>query len=243
MVLSVRNFRFFGSQSSSRGKAKSFWHSILTPKKQQKINQGIPTFHEPGLQKKLVISVQNGDLKCLVNQTEKAVLETDLTFVVGTPSKPDGGIDLQYIEAASRDIGEALNKKDAYHVTIIKSTVVPGTTQNVVKPILEKESKKKCGKNFGLCMNPEFLRQGSAFYDTLNADRVVIGAHDKKSGDTLEELYQSFYGTKVPPVIRTTLSTAELIKYASNSMLATKSVSSTQSPTCANKSLEPTLRS
>ena len=133
-------------------------------------------------------------MKCLVNQTEKAVFETDLTFVtVGTPSKPDGSIDLKYIESAARDIGKALNQKNDYHVVIVKSTVVPGTTQNTVKPILEKESKKKCGVDFGLCMNPEFLRQGSAFQDTVNADRVVIGSYDKRSGDVLEELYKDFY--------------------------------------------------
>lgn len=107
-------------------------------------------------------------------------------------------------------------------MVIIKSTVVPGTTQDVVKPILELESNKKCGKDFGLCMNPEFLRQGSAFEDTLHTDRIVIGEHDKKSGDTLESLYKGFYGKNTPPSIRTSLSTAELIKYASNSLLATK---------------------
>jgi UDPglucose 6-dehydrogenase len=141
---------------------------------------------------------------------------------VGTPSKPDGSINLQYIETAARNIGKALNQKDQYHVTIIKSTVIPGTTQNIVKPLLEQESKKRCGEGFGLCMNPEFLRQGSAFQDTLNADRVVIGSYDKKSGDSLEDLYKGFYSTHTPPIIRTTLSTAELIKYASNAMLATK---------------------
>ncbi len=76
---------------------------------------------------------------------------------------------------------------------IVKSTVVPGTTQNVVKPILEEESGKKCGEDFGLCMNPEFLRQGSAFEDTVNADRIVIGSFDKSSGDALEDLYKDFY--------------------------------------------------
>ena len=191
--------------------------------KATKINQGIPPFHEPGLQQKLKDSIQKNNLNCLVNQTEKAIQETDLTFVaVGTPSKPDGSIDLQYIESAARNIGKALTQKNTYHVTIIKSTVVPGTTQNIIKPLLEKESKKKCGTNFGLCMNPEFLRQGSAFQDTLNADRIVIGAYDKQSGDTLEDLYKDFYSTHTPPIIRTTLSTAELIKYASNAMLATK---------------------
>jgi UDPglucose 6-dehydrogenase len=100
--------------------------------------------------------------------------------------------------------------------------VVPGTTQDLVKPIFERESKKKCGPDFGLCMNPEFLRQGSALEDTLHPSRLVIGAYDQKSGDTLENLYKHFYGKNTPPIIRTTLSTAELIKYASNSLLATK---------------------
>ncbi len=191
--------------------------------KAAKINQGIPPFHEPSLQNLLEKTVQNGYLKCLIDQTEKAVLETDLTFnAVGTPSRPDGSIDLQFIETSSRDMGKALHKKSTYHVVVIKSTVVPGTTQDLVKPILEKESKKKCGPDFGLCMSPEFLRQGSAFEDTMHTDRIVIGEYDKKSGDTLENLYKDFYAKNAPPTIRTTLSTAELIKYASNSLLATK---------------------
>jgi len=191
--------------------------------KAAKINKGIPPFHEPNLQNLLEKTIQNGYLKCLTNQTEKAVLETDLTFnAVGTPSRPDGSIDLQFIETSSRDMGKALHTKSSYHVVVIKSTVVPGTTQDLVKPILEKESKKKCGPDFGLCMNPEFLRQGSAFEDTIHTDRVVIGEYDKKSGDTLEGLYKEFYAENTPPTIRTTLSTAELIKYASNSLLATK---------------------
>jgi len=191
--------------------------------KAAKINKGIPPFHEPSLKKLLEETIQNGHLKCLTNKTEEAVLETDLTFnAVGTPSRPDGSIDLQFIETSTREIGKALKQKGAYHVVVIKSTVVPGTTQDLVKPILEKESKKKCGSDFGLCMNPEFLRQGSAFEDTLHTDRIVIGEYDKKSGDALENLYKGFYGKDIPPTIRTTLSTAELIKYASNSLLATK---------------------
>jgi UDPglucose 6-dehydrogenase len=140
----------------------------------------------------------------------------------GTPSNPDGSINLKFIEAVAHDIGKALHEKDSYHVVIIKSTVIPGTTQDIVKPILEQESQKSCGKDFGLCMNPEFLRQGAAFQDTINADRIVIGSFDKKAGDALERLYTDFYCEKMPPVIRTSLATAELIKYASNSLLATK---------------------
>jgi UDPglucose 6-dehydrogenase len=188
-----------------------------------KINNGVPPFHEPGLQEKLSESIQKGNLEGVVGQTDQAISETDLTFVaVGTPGKPDGSIDLKYVESAACNIGEALKKKRSYHVIIIKSTVVPGTTLNTVKPILEKESRKVAGTNFGLCMNPEFLRQGSAFQDTVNAERVVIGSFDKRSGDVLEDLYRDFYVERVPSIIRTSLSTAELIKYASNSMLATK---------------------
>jgi len=188
-----------------------------------KIQEGIPPFHEPGLPKMLNDTIGKKKLACLTNQTQEAVLQTDITYItVGTPSKTDGSIDLQFIEVVSREIGEALSKKSSYHLVVVKSTVIPGTTQNTVKAILEQESKKTCGKDFGLCMNPEFLRQGCAFEDTQNADRVVIGSYDQKSGDTLEALYSQFYQPKVPPIIRTGLATAELIKYASNSMLATK---------------------
>ena len=161
--------------------------------KAAKINKGIPPFYEPNLQNLLERSIRDGNLTCLVNQTEEAILKTDLTFnAVGTPSKPDGTINLQFIEESSQDIGLALSKKNHYHLVVVKSTVVPGTTQTVVKPILEQESGKKCGSEFGLCMSPEFLRQGSALEDTIHTDRVVIGEHDKKSGDILEETYVAF---------------------------------------------------
>lgn len=197
--------------------------SDLISKKIAQINEGVAPFYEPDLPAMLKKTLQNGTLQCLTNQTQKAVLETDLTYIaVGTPSRQDGSIDLQYIEAVSHQIGKALNQKNTYHVVVVKSTVVPGTTQDLVKSILETDSGKKCDVDFGLCMNPEFLRQGSAFKDTFYADRIVIGSHDKKAGDVLEDLYKDFYGANMPPTIRTTLSTAELIKYASNSMLATK---------------------
>ncbi|MDD3792528.1 MAG: nucleotide sugar dehydrogenase, partial [Candidatus Bathyarchaeota archaeon] len=172
----------------------------IDPEKIKKINRGIPPFYEPDLQEKLSECIKKGTLKGLHKQTNRAIEETDFTFVaVGTPSKPDGSIDLKYIEEAAGNIGLALKEKETYHVIIIKSTVAPGTTQNLVKPILEQKSNKKCGKDFGLCMNPEFLRQGSAFNDTLNADRVVIGSYDQRSGDSLEALYRDFYKPQAPP--------------------------------------------
>ena len=197
----------------------------IDTEKINKINQGIPPFFELGLEEKLTESIQKGMLRGLVNGIDRAVAETDFTYVaVGTPSKPDGKIDLRYIESVAVNIGKALKQKNGYHITIIKSTVIPGTTQNVVLPILERESGKKCTVDFGLCVNPEFLRQGSAFQDTLKADRIVIGSQDTQTGEKLEEIYREFYKAQVPspPIIQTSLSTAELIKYASNAMLATK---------------------
>jgi len=193
--------------------------------KASSINRGIPPFYEPGLEELLQKVVRDGNLQCIIDR-EKAVLDTDITFIaVGTPSRPDGSIDLQYIESSAREIGEALNRKDTYHLVVVKSTVVPGTTENVVKPALEKYSNKRCGVDFGLCMSPEFLREGSALYDTLHPDRVVIGEHDKKSGDLLENLFKDFYSEKVLPwdnIIKTSLPNAELIKYSNNAFLATK---------------------
>jgi len=196
--------------------------STHNPEKATLINKGIPPFYEPGLKESLQKVIRNGYLHCTLNH-EEAILNTDITFIAtATPSQPNGSINLQYIKNSTREIAENINKKDTYHLIVVKSTVIPGTTQNIVKPTLEKHSNKQCGINFGLCMNPEFLREGSALHDTLNPDRIVIGEHDKKSGDTLEALYRDFYGEEMPPLIRTNLQTAELIKYASNAFLATK---------------------
>jgi len=186
------------------------------------INEGIPPFHEPQLEKLLKKAVSEGYLRCVIGR-EEAVLNSDVTFIaVGTPSQPDGSIDLKYIKDAAKEIGKALAKKDEYHVIVVKSTVIPGTTQNVVKTIIEEFSGKRCGLDFGLCMNPEFLREGSAMHDTLHPDRIVIGEYDKRSGDVLQSLFENFYENEIPPIIRTNLPTAEMIKYTNNSFLATK---------------------
>ena len=187
------------------------------------INQGTPPFFEHGLQKLLKDAVKKGYLSCTSDRKE-AIMKTNATFVsVGTPSRPDGSIDLQFIKQSAKEIGLALKEKKGYHLVVVKSTVTPGTTENVVKPEIESGSKRHCGRDFGLCINPEFLRQGNALHDTLHPDRVVIGEYDKKSGDALEELYRGFYCTKhQPPMMRTNLANAELIKYVSNAFLAAK---------------------
>jgi UDPglucose 6-dehydrogenase len=192
------------------------------PEKVSSINQGIPPFYEHDLKEKLRKVFRNGYLSAVLD-SEQAILNSGITFItVGTPSKPDGSIDLKQIESSAINIGEALSKKDTYHLVVVKSTVVPGTTENVVKSILETYSGKECGSGFGLCMNPEFLREGSAVHDALHPDRIVIGEYDKKSGDTLEALYRKLHYDESIPIVRTNLPTAELIKYANNAFLATK---------------------
>ena len=191
------------------------------PQKVTSINSGIPPFYEPDLKQMLQKANKNGYIKGVLD-IEQAITNTAITFItVGTPSNPDGSINLAHIESAASEIGNALAKKDEYHLVVVKSTVVPGTTENTVKPILERYSSKICGSDFGLCMNPEFLREGSAVQDAQHPDRIIIGEYDKKSGDTLQTLFQELHEETIP-TIRTNLPTAELIKYANNAFLATK---------------------
>lgn len=184
--------------------------------KVEKTNAGIPIIYEAGLEELLRKNIKSkfsatADLR-------KAVLESDISLIaVGTPYQGNE-IDLKYIKEVSKQIGAALHEKSSYHVVVVKSTVVPGTTQDVVLPILEDSSGKKAGKDFGVGMNPEFLREGAAVEDFMFPDRIVIGGIDEKTLDTLEKLYDVFEGVDV---VRTNPKTAEMIKYTSNSLLAT----------------------
>lgn len=186
------------------------------------VNGGEAPFFEPSLDELLQRAVEGNFLKATTN-TAEAILDTDITFItVGTPSKRNGSVDLSCVKRASKAIGQILRNKDGWHLVVVKSTVVPTTTERVLKPIVEKASGKHCGLDFGLCVNPEFLKEGSAVQDTFNPDRVVIGEDNRKSGEALAMLYREFYGGKVPPIIRTTPVNAELIKYTSNAFLAMK---------------------
>ena len=188
----------------------------------KKIRKGILPFHEKKLQEQLEIAFKTGKLKCVLN-CEEAIMNSDITFIaVGTPSQPSGSIDLKYIEAAACEIGDVLEKKENYHLIVIKSTVTPTTTETRLKPLIESHSGKRCGEGFGLCVSPEFLREGSALQDVLHPDRVIIGEHEQKSGANLEAFFREFYAEDLPPILRTNLSTAELIKCASNAFLASK---------------------
>ena len=180
------------------------------------INSVKPPIYEKGLDE---LMQKNKGKYYATTDYDEAVNKSEITFIcVGTPSKKDGSIDLKHIESASKEIGKSLVNKDNFHVVVVKSTVVPGTTEEIVKPIIEKESGKKAFEDFGLAMNPEFLREGNAVYDFFNPDRVVLGVKDDRTKSILEELYKPFSC----PKLFTDIKTAEMIKYASNAFLATK---------------------
>lgn len=184
--------------------------------KVDEINQAVPPIYERGLEELLEKNI--GVNLRATTDLRKSVLETDISLIgVGTPFN-GSEIDLIYIKQVSHQIGKALREKTTYHVVVVKSTVVPGTTDEVVLPILEQVSGKKAGVDFGIGVNPEFLREGEAIHDFMFPDRIVLGGIDDRSIRALDELYSVFDGVDK---IRTNNKTAEMIKYASNSLLAT----------------------
>jgi UDPglucose 6-dehydrogenase len=180
------------------------------------INRAEPPIHEDGLPELLARNA--GQRLSATLDLEKAVRESEVTMIaVGTPFDGDR-IDLRYVEAAAAQIGDALAKKPGSHVVVMKSTVVPGTTDDVLLPILERASGRRAGEDFGVGMNPEFLKEGEAIQDFMHPDRVVLGAIDQRTRDVLEALYSVWHGVEI---VRVNNKTAEMIKYTSNSLLAT----------------------
>jgi UDPglucose 6-dehydrogenase len=189
--------------------------------KVEMVNKGISPLYEPELENMLKKGIESEKFRAVLG-SEETVLDSDAVFIaVGTPSLPDGSIDLKHIRTSAQEIGKALRRKKSYSLVVVKSTVVPGTTEKVVKPILEKSSGKSAGEDFGLCMNPEFLREGSAIHDIFHPDMIIIGEYDEKSGKSLEELYQDFYEYNIP-ILRMNTTSAEMVKYVINAFLATK---------------------
>ncbi|MDW7732461.1 MAG: UDP-glucose/GDP-mannose dehydrogenase family protein [Methanolobus sp.] len=189
----------------------------IDDEKVKMINSGRAPIWEEGLDDLLAKYSQ----KTLIatSDYDYAVQNSDASFIcVGTPSGEDGSIDLAIVKAASASLGKAIAKKEHYHVVVVKSTVVPETTEKVVLPIVEEHSGKKAGRDFGVVMNPEFLREGKAVYDFMNPDKIVVGAIDERSGFVVSELYRGLDCE----VTHTNPRTAEMIKYVNNSFLATK---------------------
>lgn len=188
----------------------------LAPDKLRTISEFEPGIHEEGL-KELLEKNLNRNLDVSDN-LERALSKTNITFVcVGTPTK-QGSIDLSQVCASIRSISACLKDKKEFHVIVIKSTVVPNSTDAILRKIIEVEFGLSVSEDVGLCVNPEFLREGSAVNDFMYPDRVVIGTSDKTSRDRLTEIYKVFDGIRFNFVSN---STAELIKYTSNSFFAT----------------------
>lgn len=184
--------------------------------KVDQINQGIPPIYEAGLEEMLKANV--GTRLKATTDLRDAVMNSEISLIaVGTPFRGDE-IDLTFIKTVARQIGEVLKDKDTYHVVVVKSTVVPGTTDEVVLSILEEASGKKVGADFGVGMNPEFLKEGEAIPDFMYPDRIVLGGIDEQSLSVLREMYAVFEGVDQ---LETNCKTAEMIKYTANSLLAT----------------------
>ena len=187
-------------------------------KKCSKIAKGIPTFFEPNLEKTLKKALKE---KLIITNKLYSINNCDFIFItVGTPEKKNGEIDLSFIKAVVSSVGKLISKNKKKPIILIKSTVIPGTMKNVVLPILERNSKKKAGKDFGLISNPEFLQESRAIQDTIKPHVVVLGGYRTKFMKKTEKFFSRFNPNV--PIIITNHQTAEMIKYANNSFLATK---------------------
>ena len=182
------------------------------------INSGQTPIIEDEIGEILRGAVEGGILRATVS-AEEAILDSEISLVcVGTPSKPNGSLDLSYVERVCSEIGSVLKGKDEFHVVVIRSTILPGSMRSVVIPALEAGSGKVAGVDFGVCNNPEFLREGTSVYDFYNPPKTVIGESDPKSGEMLATLYAGIDA----PLIRTEMEVAEMVKYADNSWHAVK---------------------
>ena len=182
------------------------------------ISNGVLPFFEPDLEKTLKKGLKN---ELQIESDISVVQDCDLIFVtVGTPQNKTGAIDLSIIKKAMKSLGKSIRKTKKQHIILVKSTVVPGTMKDVILPILENNSKKKAGKDFGLISNPEFLQESTAIRDTEFPHAVVLGGYKTKFMKNVEKFFTKLHPKT--PIIITNHQTAEMIKYANNSFLATK---------------------
>jgi GDP-mannose 6-dehydrogenase len=182
------------------------------------VNQGISPIVEQDIDN-LIKSVVKRETFSATSDWASAVKQSDMALVcVGTPQRSNGSIDLSSVTRVSEHLAKALRARHGYFLVVIRSTVLPGTVDQTVIPILEQHSGRTVGKDFGVCMNPEFLREGSSIHDFFHPPKTVIGQYDHKSGDLLAELYKHIDS----PVVRTQIKIAEMLKYTDNSFHALK---------------------
>lgn len=220
MKISIFGLGYVGTVSA--GCLASEGHEVIgvdpVPAKVDLVSRGQSPIIEKDIGEIISGAAKAGWLRATHNFVE-AVRETDLSFVcVGTPSQPNGNLDLRYIRRICEQIGEALKSKETRHTVVIRSTILPGTMRSIIIPVLEEFSGKKAGADFGVSNNPEFLREGSAVKDFRSPPKTVIGELDKQTGDLLASLYTHLDA----PLIRTDIETAEMIKYVDNCWHALK---------------------
>lgn len=190
----------------------------VNPTKVDAINAGRSPVKEPGLDELTRHMVESARLRAQTSAS-RAIGDTDASLIcVGTPSSPNGSLNSEFVRRVASDIGTGLAATSDYHTVIVRSTVLPGTVEGEVLPILEECSGRRAGADFGLSMNPEFLREGTALRDYENPGQIVIGELDTRSGDTVAGLYQGIDA----PLTRTGIGTAEMVKYATNAFHAVK---------------------
>src|SRR6266850_7435577 len=179
------------------------------------INRAQSPIIEPGLTKIIKAGVGTGKFRCT---TDPKDLGDVVIVCVGTPSNENGSLGLKYLTRVVERIGELLKDSNTYHVITIRSTVLPGTVENIVIPLLEKKSSKQAGRDFGVCMNPEFMRETTAIDDFHNPPFTIIGQQDQRSGDIVAKLYDTIKA----PLERPSIAVAEMVKYSCNAFHATK---------------------
>ena len=220
MQVSVFGLGYVGSVSAASFAADG--HSVVgvdvNPDKVASLVEGRSPIVEKGLDELIRDNVANGRLRATTS-TGEAIAASDLSLIcVGTPSRRNGSLDLTYLERVCEQIGDALRGKPDYHVIVVRSTVLPGTTHGTVIPALERTSGKQYGTGFGVSVNPEFLREGTAIHDFRHPPMTLVGHNYASDAHSTESLY-----TKVDaPLVTTTIRTAEMIKYASNTWHALK---------------------
>ncbi|RUM45762.1 MAG: hypothetical protein DSY35_00380, partial [Desulfurobacterium sp.] len=184
----------------------------IVEEKIKKLQNGELPIYEEGLEEYYKKAMEEGKVS-FTTSIREAVEKTDLCFVcVGTPSRKDGTVNLSYVESAATEIGKALKDKDSFYTVCFRSTIPPGTSKNLVIPILERESGKKVGEGFGYAFNPEFLREGTAIYDFFNPPKTVVGADDDRSAEVILEVYKDIPGGK----FRLPIVESEMVKYVDN---------------------------
>jgi GDP-mannose 6-dehydrogenase len=182
------------------------------------INRGIAPIVEKDIGEMIDAAVKVRQLRATTSVAD-AVDGSDISLVcVGTPSQMNGNLDLSYVRRVCEEIGQALRRKSGYHIVVARSTMLPGSMRNVVIPTLEQFSGKRAGEDFGVCNNPEFLREGTAVHDYYHPPKTVIGETDARAGQPLVDLYERMDAA----LIRTDIETAEMVKYADNNWHALK---------------------